>query len=64
MWLLFVVVSAYYGGILTSYLIIKPSLPFETLRQGLLHPDWNLVTLAGMEIAIQVCWYQNQDVLK
>ncbi len=48
--ILFVVISGYYGGLLTSYLIEKPGVPFKTWREGLeRYPEWKYFTLKGTE---------------
>ena len=54
-WLFFVLLSSYYGGILTSFLIENPHIPFYSLREGLLkYPDWKFLMLFGADSLITV----------
>ncbi len=46
--LLFVFVSAFYSGALLTVLVTKESLPFDTIREGLLsHPRWKMIVEPG-----------------
>ncbi len=48
--LLFVMVSGYYGGVLTSFLIGSKAIPFRTWKEGLqLYPEWKYILIDGME---------------
>ncbi len=42
-WLMFVVLNAYYGGALTMFFSTAPSIPFDNLHDVIrLHPNWKL----------------------
>ena len=41
-WFLFVMLYAYYGGAMTMFFAVEPSLPFKTIDEAMLaNPPWN-----------------------
>ena len=54
-WILFVLLQAFYGGALTMFLTASPSVPFNNLEEALaLHPEWALVLTDDLKLEIQL----------
>ena len=64
-WVFFVLLNAFYGGALTMFFSSAPSLPFETMEEGLgRHPTWELVMQEDTEATLLVTLSKNKNWLK
>lgn len=53
-WLLFILTNAYYGGALTMFFSSSPTLPFNSMIEGLrLYPDWKMIIKSESTSIIQ-----------
>ena len=53
-WFLFVMLYAYYGGAMTMFFAVEPSLPFKTIDEAMLaNPPWKVLILNGSEIFVK-----------
>ncbi len=54
-WFFFVLINIWYGGGLTMYFVAPPSIPFNTLREGLQrYPQWKLQSIGYDDVLLQV----------
>ena len=46
-WAFFVLTNSYYGGALTMFFASDVSVPFESIKEVIAHPDWKLIYQKG-----------------
>ena len=61
LWLLFVLLNAYYGGAMTMFFSLEGQIPFQGITEGLgkHYPDWKPYILQGSNLAFDLA--ANED---